>query len=239
MIDIQPPEHTPHTWRDFFIHIATICIGLLIAIGLEQTAELIHHHHQRHQLEEDLRTEAQRNVDTVQANEKNFAVYMVWYRDILKAGREAQPAAGFVDVVIPPRVNPAFAQRPMDSVWPAAMASGAVAVLPREEVETFGRVSAYAQRAEEAVQVRESGAVAENAVLSRLGLSLAPGTTVRVTPQDRDELMRTVAIHLEGYRQLSIADATWQGASEAMLHGVRSIDEFSPFVSRAQAARPK
>jgi hypothetical protein len=43
MLDVHPPQHTPHTWRDFFIHIATIVLGLVIAIGLEQMVEYIHH----------------------------------------------------------------------------------------------------------------------------------------------------------------------------------------------------
>jgi hypothetical protein len=42
MLDVHPALHATTTWR-FFIHIATIVIGLLIAIGLEQTVELIHH----------------------------------------------------------------------------------------------------------------------------------------------------------------------------------------------------
>ena len=32
MLDVHPPHHAANTWRDFFIHIATIVIGLLIAI---------------------------------------------------------------------------------------------------------------------------------------------------------------------------------------------------------------
>ena len=48
MLDIHPPHHAATTSRDFFIHIATITIGLFIAIGLEQTVEAIHHLHQRH-----------------------------------------------------------------------------------------------------------------------------------------------------------------------------------------------
>jgi len=35
MLDVHPPHTSTHTWRDFFIHIATICIGLLIAVDLE------------------------------------------------------------------------------------------------------------------------------------------------------------------------------------------------------------
>ena len=190
-------------------------------------------------LEEDIRDEAQRNIARIQANQKSFAVYIAWYRDVLKAGREATPSAGFVTFVIPPRVNSASAGRPLDNVWVAAKASAAIAVLPREEVETFGRVSNYAEQAEKAVDAREGARAAEHAVLSRLGLTLAPGETVRVTPENRDELMRAVALHAEGYRQLSTADAVWEGSSDAVLHGVRSLDEMAPYISRALDARPK
>ena len=57
MLDVHVPHKTDHTWTDFFIHIATIIIGLIIAIGLEQTVEAVHHLHQRHQLEHNLRDE--------------------------------------------------------------------------------------------------------------------------------------------------------------------------------------
>src|SRR6185437_9475636 len=186
MIDIHPAHHAATSRREFFIHIATIVLGILIALGLEQTIEVIHHYHQRRQLEEDLREEAQHNVGTIQADEKSFAVYVNWYRDILTAGREAKPAAGFVTLAIPSRVDPEPAQRPMDNVWPAAKASGAVAALPRDEIEVFGRVSTYAEYADQISLVRQAGLLSQNAVLSRLGLTLDPGTTVRMAPQDRD-----------------------------------------------------
>ena len=46
MLDVHPPHHPTHTWKDFFLHIATIVVGLLIAVGLEQTVEAIHRKHQ-------------------------------------------------------------------------------------------------------------------------------------------------------------------------------------------------
>ena len=66
MLDVHPPHHAASTWRDFFIHIATIVIGLLIAVGLEQTVEAVHHSHQRHQLDEDLRIEAENNQHVIE-----------------------------------------------------------------------------------------------------------------------------------------------------------------------------
>ena len=55
-MDVHAPHHPLHTWKDFWIHLATITVGLLIAIGLEQSVEGLHRLHQRHQLEEDLRS---------------------------------------------------------------------------------------------------------------------------------------------------------------------------------------
>lgn len=46
MLDVHPPHHPAHTWKDFFIHIATIVVGLVIAVGLEQIVEFVHHRHQ-------------------------------------------------------------------------------------------------------------------------------------------------------------------------------------------------
>jgi hypothetical protein len=65
MLDIHPPHHAATTRRDFFIHIATIVIGLLIAIGLEQSVEAIHHRHQRNELTEHMRAEAERNLPVI------------------------------------------------------------------------------------------------------------------------------------------------------------------------------
>jgi hypothetical protein len=49
MLDVHPPPHAAHGWRDFFVHIVTIVIGLLIALGLEQCAEGIHHRSEVHE----------------------------------------------------------------------------------------------------------------------------------------------------------------------------------------------
>jgi hypothetical protein len=46
MLDVHPPDHAVHSWGDFFVHITTIVIGLLIAVGLEQAVESIHHHNE-------------------------------------------------------------------------------------------------------------------------------------------------------------------------------------------------
>jgi hypothetical protein len=61
MLDVHPPHEAAHTWKDFFIHIATIVIGLLIAVGLEQTVEWLHRKHELREARLALEQESRNN----------------------------------------------------------------------------------------------------------------------------------------------------------------------------------
>ncbi len=66
MIDVHSPDHGIHGVRDFFVHLLTITVGLLIALGLEASVEAMHHRHQRMEAEETIRREMQENRAKVQ-----------------------------------------------------------------------------------------------------------------------------------------------------------------------------
>ena len=68
MLDVHVP-HPTHTWNDFFIHIATISVGLLIAIGLEQTVEAVHHHRQSEELRAAIDRDAKQSIHDADAAE--------------------------------------------------------------------------------------------------------------------------------------------------------------------------
>jgi hypothetical protein len=147
MLDVHPAHHAASTWKDFFIHIATIVLGPCIAVSLEQTVEYFHHRHERRQLEEDLRAEAERRVPLITGDNKLLAIAVDWDREALRRGRAATGSGGFVTFVLP--AGPPFGSMPPpeDATWPAAKASGLVAVLPNQEVEEWARVDFLAQRA--------------------------------------------------------------------------------------------
>src|SRR6185312_13999432 len=62
LVDVHPSHGPIHSWRDFFIHLATITIGLLIALGLEGYVEWVHHRHLLHEAESSLREEIRGNA---------------------------------------------------------------------------------------------------------------------------------------------------------------------------------
>ena len=68
-MEVHSPEYPIHTWRQFLIHMGTITLGLVIALGLEQAAEWAHHRHQLHVAEDNLQIELEANRTTLAHDE--------------------------------------------------------------------------------------------------------------------------------------------------------------------------
>jgi len=138
-MEVHPPHHPLHTWKDFWIHLGTITIGLLIAISLEQSVEALHHRHQRHQLQEDLHDEAERNRDIIQ---RDLSVQQeeAWFEAAVSQVAGAKPQGGKVSFSLPlapcspGTVGTAEARyfAPSEAVWTTAKESGQMALLPAE-----------------------------------------------------------------------------------------------------------
>jgi len=67
-VDVHPPSEPIHSWRDFFIHLITITIGLLIALSLEGVVEWFHHRHLVDQARVDMREELLGNRQSLAQN---------------------------------------------------------------------------------------------------------------------------------------------------------------------------
>jgi hypothetical protein len=136
-MEVHPPEHPIMTWKQFFIHMSTICLGLLIAIGLEQSVEALHRHHQRHQLEADLRAEGIRNMHTA-ITALQFSDWMARRHSLQAQELDHAAAQGRTPVYIPdPPGRPGHFSRPSDAVWTVAQTSTELNLLPRSEAERY------------------------------------------------------------------------------------------------------
>ena len=62
MLDVHPPHEPLYSWRDFFVHLATITIGLLIALSLEGCVEWRHHRNLVREAEDSLQREIRSNA---------------------------------------------------------------------------------------------------------------------------------------------------------------------------------
>jgi hypothetical protein len=148
MLDVHPPHHSVSTWRDFFIHMITIVLGLLIAIGLEQFVEAMHHLHQRHELEAQLLDEAQQNAGILEENFKADEIEMAWLLGLQQDVKAMIASGGKTRFAYRPHpeISPGV---PLTfvvyrtAVWDAAKLDATVALLPPLVAQMY--TSAYQQ----------------------------------------------------------------------------------------------
>src|SRR5579875_757419 len=125
MIDVHAPHETTHTWKDFFIHIATIVVGLLIAIGLEQTVEKIHDAHMRNELQKQLSEQCDGNRAYIDEDVRIAEAYIDWTDEVGGKLTSAKPGS----VVSLERMPAGILLFPDTGVWLAAKDNGRTALL--------------------------------------------------------------------------------------------------------------
>lgn len=67
-MDVHPPHEPVHSWRDSFIHIGLMTVGVFIALLLEGVVEHFHHRELVQQARENIRHEIEANHKAAQEN---------------------------------------------------------------------------------------------------------------------------------------------------------------------------
>jgi hypothetical protein len=148
MLDVHPPHHGISGVRDFFIHLLTITVGLLIALGLEAGVEALHHRSERKEAEATLREELTQNRLTLVAMQKNSDKELTGLANILnfledlREGKKGDPNVFNIDLYVDPLQS---------AGWNTAAATGALSYMNYGEAQRFSAAYQEQQLFEEAM----------------------------------------------------------------------------------------
>jgi hypothetical protein len=242
MLDVHPPHHPVHAWKDFFIHIATIVVGLLIAVGLEQTVEHLHHRSQLAELRTALEQDNQKALRDEQAVEHYYLGQIAWITANIKDATQALKAITVPHYTpIPPSLEQegnAILTHPIDPAWKAARASNLIEVMPQEDVKAFAEIDWMIDRGYEAERrFRESTRHAHDASAQFLtGPGVAPDLS-NATHADIAEYISLLSAmrsnaedQIEQYQYL-------RGALLAVLRGERDLDKINAYENEVRDGR--
>jgi hypothetical protein len=113
-------------WREVSVEIAIIVVGIIIAVGLDQAVEFVHHRHQVDQLEAALQRDGEANRAYIRDDIVHAETILQWAQAEAAAMDRAGPAGPLVLHSIPT----ANIGSPDAGVWPSARASGVANLLP-------------------------------------------------------------------------------------------------------------
>lgn len=152
MLDVHAPHEALHTWKGFFIHIATIVVGLFIAVALEQSVEAINRHNEVTALREDLHQESRQIL--ADAN-KSQAAHLYEIRWLTTRIAQTQLAIQERHPIGPrgPNDMPTYAS-PDIPLWRSAKAGGRSALLSKNEVNAYAEIEYVQAHLEEMEAVK-------------------------------------------------------------------------------------
>jgi hypothetical protein len=133
-MEVHAPHEPIHTKRDFFLHLFTITIGLLIALSLEGLVEYAHHRHLVREARENIRRElqlnheaAQQDLDIVQKNIDRQKSNIVAIHGLMTNGKQFHGSVR----------NTWDFDSLNESAWRTARETGALSYMPYDEVQRY------------------------------------------------------------------------------------------------------
>jgi len=233
MLDVHPAHHAATTWRDFLIHIATIVIGLVIAVGLEQSVEALHRHHQRHQLEADLRAEGIRNLHIAIANLDSIESLDAWQAQQVEELDRAS-AEGRAPRYVPRPPGYQGYRLPSEAAWTVAESSTTLNLLPRAEAEQFAHPYSVARFVADDVPrlnhlMDERSEILDGASAPTPMSRLSTGNIYNLSHMTKENLARfrdVTASLVAAARGLEIDSANLYSFTWGTLHGYTDDENF-------------
>lgn len=140
MLDVHPPHKAIGNAGEFFLHLFTITIGLLIAVGIEAAVE--HHQHRKlaSEARETMKEEIRKNAENTNDALKDIASEQQKMKDNLAAVRKVQlnpndPSANDMKLDI------SYSSTGLeDTGWKTAQATGALAFMPYAESTKYSAI---------------------------------------------------------------------------------------------------
>ncbi len=236
MLDVHPPHHAANTWRDFFIHIATIVIGLLIAIGLEQTVELIHHASERREVISALRQEAEGNALTLHTDIDILISEADWSLAAIKVLQLAPAKAGIVRAMLPQHKGFGHNTQPNRSAWTLSTSNGKAALLPEARARSYELMDRAAAQVLTATEARNTAYVAQHELELRLHAQFVPGATLSIPESEVPAVVERLASRATALQWEAARDAILIGYCEAVARDISDPREVGNLVGKEATA---
>jgi hypothetical protein len=218
MLDVHPAHHAASTWKEFFIHIATIVLGLCIAVGLEQLVEHIHHRIELADARKALAIERKINIVRFSAETQEFHRFVPILQNDLAIFVYLRRHPG---KPLPPSLGTlrwrTMTITMLDSAWTAAQHSGVVDSMPQSEARKNSQLYARLNSLNQAIHD------AHDAVDECQRFRIVDPDPAHLSPEQLDRQIDLISRALFAYRNIAFI----------MVNTHENIPDLTPSPSRA------
>jgi hypothetical protein len=135
-MDIHAPDRPILSLKEFFVHIAVVTCGILIALGLEGVREMVHDHRLVRETRENFRVEMQQNQEYGQDEFPRVTKYSQDLKSIVNDLPELEQNSDELNRRLSQVNNPGYFF--LANSWQAALSTGALEHMTPDEVTLYG-----------------------------------------------------------------------------------------------------
>ena len=194
MLDVHPPGHAISGMRDFLVHLLTITIGLLIALGLEASVEALAHRNQRIEAEATIRREladSRNKIDAAGHGIESELKGMIVILNYLEARQQGKPG----DLT---GASLSFSEGPLqDAAWRTAASTGVLSYMDYSTAEKYA-VAYKEQDLYEAIQQQALDDYLQLGSFIPKGFDPAKDTVTKEQADSALPIVRQTIAHLRG-----------------------------------------
>jgi hypothetical protein len=139
-LDVHAPHHSISGWKDFLVHLVTITVGLMIAVGIEGCVEL----HREHSLVKEARTtlhdeiaynskKMEEQVATLDADEATMRKNLEVLKNIQEHPKDKAAQNASLDAHL-------SGTSLRDTAWKTAQATNALSYMPYDEAQKYADI---------------------------------------------------------------------------------------------------
>jgi hypothetical protein len=231
MLDVHPPHRPTHTCKDFFIHIAIIVVGLLIAVGIEQTVEAIHRHEVVAETSKALRAERVQNRLAYAANAAWWRLNIEELKNDMLVLKFLQLHPGTPEEKLPGvLLYGKYSEDVALSAWKTAQQNGVTQWMPHNEVESDTLLYEYLERGDTA-----AGELWEDVLKAREYASRDPDLSHMTPAQIEKQMAVTQDCIAHAYNWATALENTSSIAAKDFTGGP-SMDEINEYINAARSS---
>lgn len=218
-MEVHHPEHAIRSWRDFLSHMGTVVLGILIAIALEQGVQAWNRAGERDELRTALNRDGRQAISDALRTEQRCRDVIGW-----DMARIAQVNAALRTKTAVPPPAPLKAHDfdvPVDPAFKAAKTSGALALLPQQEILAYSE----ADNAVELIARTFADGVGKQGRRQEFEFSFGGPTHdyAAAAPEDLIRYRSLLVEELFAARHLARNNQQLRGLEAALLSGERNL----------------
>ncbi len=177
MLDVHAPHSPLHGSKEFFLHLFTITVGLLIATQIESCVEWRHHVHLAEEARASLRVEIQQNLGDLKAA---LPALLAWRKQVADDLQVVQNIEEHPNDKAAQNASLHIGSQGMllrNTAWRTAESTGALAYMPYDEARRYAQIYEAQERL-----LRLQDGPAEDAARA-MGLVASGGDMKRITAE--------------------------------------------------------